>query len=176
MRAMCGAALAIALGLVAGCSAGSAGSAAQPARTVATSDPGQPAGPSATIGDVRLEVTGFHVFPLPAGDTGAASAAAAFGLPVAEVAQMHLLLTVRNTGTADHRLTADAVRLALGAVTVDPATTDTFPPGALHPGEQTETAVGFDLAIKGGSGAATLLWTHDGTSTVIPIGGARQAG
>ncbi len=180
MRAAAGpAAAAVALVLMVGCGSNST---ARPAATAASIDPGQPAGPSAaadpsaTAGDVRLEVTGFHVYPLPAGDVGATRAAAAFGVPVAQVAQMHLLMTLVNVGGADRSVASDDVRLILGAVTVEPATTDTFPPAALHPGEQSETAVGFDVAVRGGSGAVTLRWTHDGRSTVIPIGAAQQAG
>jgi len=169
---------AVAVVLLGGC--GSAGT-PRPAATAASVDQSRSVGPSAavpaaTAGGVRLAVTGFHVYPLPAADAGATRAAAAFGVPVSQVAQMHLILTVANTGGVDRSVASDQLRLSLGAVTVEPATTDTFPPTALHPGEQTETAVGFDVAVRGGAGAVTLQWTHDGRSTVIPIGGAQQAG
>ncbi len=143
----------------------------------AAPDPAAPAPvPAGTAGELRLEVTGFHLFPVPAGDQAAQRAAADFVVPVSEVTQMHLLLIVRNQGATEHGVASDVLRLGLGARTVDAATADVFPAEPLRPGEQVETAAGFDVATRAGPGPVTLQWTHEGATTVVPIGSARQAG
>ncbi len=151
-----------------GCGGG--GAAAGPAT------PSSPAPVTGTAGGVRLVVDGFHVFAAEAGDPAAQTTATALGVPVAAVGQMHLVLTLTNTGTAARSVASDQVTLRLGGHELPAVTADVFPATPLQPGEQHETAVGFDVAAASGGEGPALRWTHGGTVTVIPVGAAPELG
>ncbi len=172
-RSLVGALLAAAL--LAGCggTAQATRQAAAPAEAPVAS--AAPEDPRTTVGGVELVVTGFHLFPVPEGDPAAAQLAAQDGVPLTEVAQMHLVLLLRNGADRPSSVAADGLRLGLGARTVDAVTNDVFPTAPLQPGEQAETAVGFDVVARAGTGPLSLQWTHDGQVVVLPIGTARQA-
>lgn len=156
--------------LLPGCGAGAA---TQPL-AAPTPEPA-PGAASAAAGDVQLQVTGFHLYPLAPDAPGAAAAAAALDAGGAPLAQLHLLLTVRNSGTGERSVAADDVQLALGERELAPSTAAVFPPAPLRPGEAVDTAVGFDVALRATAGLA-LRWTHDGTVRVVPLEGTPQAG
>jgi hypothetical protein len=156
------------LALLAGCGGG--GAAAAPTTPTAPA----PAAVSRTSGGVRLVVQGFHVFPLQEVDAAARSTATALGVPVAAVGQMHLVLTIANTTGSPRSVAADTLTLDLGGHALPPVTTGVFPTEPLQPGSQHDTAVGFDVAATSGGAAPALRWTHDGTVTVVPVGGAPE--
>ena len=135
-----------------------------------------PAPPAAVVGDVRLTVTGFHVLPLPAGDTGAQRTATELGVPVADVSQLHLLLALHNTAGDARSVAGDVLHLAVGGRTVEAAPADVFPPGPLAPGQQVDTAAGYAVAVRGAAdGPVALRWTHGADTAVLPVGGVRRA-
>jgi hypothetical protein len=154
------------LALLAGCGGGGA--------SAAPGTPAAPAAVSATSGGVRLVVQGFHVFPLQEVDAAAQSTATALGVPVGAVGQMHLVLTLANTAGSPRSVAADTLTLDLGGHALQPVTTGVFPAEPLQPGAQHDTAVGFDVAATSDSSGPALRWTHDGTVTVVPVGGAPE--
>jgi hypothetical protein len=154
------------LGLLAACGGG--GAAAAPVT------PAPPAAVSGTADGVRLVVQGFHVFPLEGVDAAAQATATALGVPVSAVGQMHLVLSVVNTTGSARSVAGDALTLDLGGHQLAAVTTGVFPAEPLQPGQQHDTAVGFDVAATSGGGGPALRWTHDGTVTVVPVGGAPE--
>ena len=163
-------ALGLAVSAVVGGSApGSAPAAPRPSDVLAS------AGPALVVDDVELAVEGFHLLRPEADDPAAQQAAAAQSVPVAQLAQMHLILRLRNTGTSPRSVAQDVLQLGLGAQRLEAATGDVFPLASLAPGEVQPAEVGFDLVVRGGAGPVTLLWTHGGRTETLPIGAARRA-
>lgn len=156
--------------------AGCGGAPAERTDPVAASAAPRTDEPSATVGPLSVSVTGFHVYPLPDDDPGAARAAAQLGVPAGQIRQLHLLLAWRNSGPEPVPVEGDRLRLALGELVLDPATAEAVPTGPLRPGETVETAVGFDVATRGPGGPVRLRWTHDGAETELPVGAARRLG
>jgi hypothetical protein len=166
VRYAAGAAALAGLALLAGCGGG--GASAAPATTA------PPAAVAATSGGIRLVVQGFHVLPLEQVDAAAQSTATALGVPVAAVGQMHLVLTLANPTGRALSVAADTLTLDLGGKELPAVTTGVFPSEPLQPGQQHDTAVGFDVAATSGSSGPALRWTHGGTVTVVPVGGAPE--
>lgn len=153
---------------LAGC--GGSGAAAAPA------SPPAAALPSASAGGVRLQVQGFHVFAVEPGDPAAQATATALGVPVSAVGQMHLVLTLTNTGAGPVSVAGDRLTLRLGGHDLPPVTAGALPSAPLPPGSPQETAVGFDVAATSSGGAPALRWTHGGTVVEVPVGDAPELG
>ena len=68
----------------------------------------------------------------------------------------------------------DDLTLELAGHRLPPVTAGVFPAEPLPPGAQHDTAVGFDVAATSSGAAPALRWTHDGTVTVVPVGGAPE--
>lgn len=170
------AALVLVLGL-AGCSSGSAAPLAAPAEgAVAPAPAAAAAGSASTVVDgLELQVTGFHLLPPVPGDPVVERAADELGVPVEALAQMHLLLTVRNTTGSARSLAGDVLRLGHGPRTAQAAGGPVFPGEPLPAGAQQETAAGFWVAFRAGSGPMVLRWTHGARTAVVPIGGVRES-
>ena len=165
--------LVLALVGLSACGAAAAGPAALPAPAAAPA--AVPEGAvSTTVDGVELQVTAFHLLPPAPGDAEVERAAAALRVPVSGLAQMHVLLTVRNTGEAPRSLADDVLVLGHGPRTVPAAAGPVFAAAPLPAGGQQETAAGFWVALRAGQGQVVLRWTHGSRTTVLPIGGVRQ--
>lgn len=163
----------LALGLAAGCGNTTTPAPAAPVSAAAPA-PAAPA-PAAVVDDVELVVDGFHLLRPEPGDPAVQQAAAAQAVPASQLAQVHLVLRLRNTGDSPRSVADDVLQLGLGERVLEASTGDVFPLAPLAPGETQDTAVGFDVVLRGGTGPVALRWTHQGRTTDVPIGSARLA-
>ena len=165
--------LLIGLSALPGCSAATGGPQA-PAGPAAAPATAQDGAVSATVDGVELRATAFHLLPAVPGDPEVERAAAQLRVPVDGLAQIHVLLTVRNTSGEARSLADDVLVLGHGPRTVPAAGEPVFPAGPLPAGGQQETAAGFWVALRSGQGGVVLRWEHGSRTAVLPIGGVRQ--
>lgn len=159
-----------------GCSAAAAPPTAPAEGAAAPAAAAAPAGSASTVVDgVELQVTGFHLLPPVPGDPEVQRAADELGVPVQALAQMHLLLTVRNTTGSATSVAGDVLLLGHGPRTARAVGSPVFPAASLPAGGQQETAAGFWVAFRSGSGPMVLRWTHGARTAVVPIGGVRES-